>query len=174
MKLQLNPFLITLVLMLTFVFISGTEKEQKFGHYTTVYNDNEYIVLKRNTVSNKAFAPSPEYGKLIRDSVAAAEISLYREKYPEATRYIDFNFNNILGYIASFQNVENALDNRNLGIRIYPALDLNTKQLTVIISPTRNDKALWNATTIINGRTSTTDSVEAFNTGSLCPNNCPE
>jgi hypothetical protein len=131
-------------------------------------------VLKRNKDGvTKAFIPNPEHGKLIRDSVAEAEIKMYRDKYPGQTRYIDFNFNSLLGYIGSFQNVENVDLNKSLGVRIYPAIDLETKQLTVIISPTRNDRSLWKNKPLINGRDAVVD-VEAFNTGSLCPVNCPD
>ena len=175
MRFQSSPFLMIIVLLVSFVILSGTGKENKFGNYSAVYNDNEYIVLKRHQAgASKAFAPNPEHGKLIRDSVAEAEIRMYREKYPEATRYIDFNFNNVLGYISSFQNVENPDANKTLGVRIYPALDLNTKQLTVIISPTRNERALWRNKSLINGRVIDSTDVEAFNTGSICPVNCPD
>jgi hypothetical protein len=177
MRFKVNPLSLTVATIVCFAIVSGTSKENKYGNYTAVYNDNEYIVLKRDqTGANKAFAPNPEHGKLIRDSVAEAEIRMYREKFPGATRYIDFNFNNVLGYISSFQNVENPDANKTLGVRIYPALDLNTKQLTVIISPTRNERALWRNRKLINGRLIDSDSidVEAFNTGSICPINCPD
>jgi hypothetical protein len=173
MNVRLNPLLTLVVVLLSLALVSGTGMENKYADYSAVYNDNEYIVLKRNEEGvSKVFAPSPEHGKLIKDSVAEAEIKLYREKYPTATRSIDFNFNNMIGYIATFQNVENAEANRSLGVRIYPALDLVTKQLTVIISPTRYDRALWKNKNLLNGREAV--DILAFNTGSLCPQNCPD
>jgi hypothetical protein len=174
MRFQSNPLFLVVVTIVGFTIVSGTNKENKYGNYSTVYNDNEYIVLKRNQMgATKVFAPNPEHGKLIRDSVAETEIRMYREKFPGTTRYIDFNFNSLLGYISSFQNVENPDANKSLGVRIYPALDLYTKQMTVIISPTRNDRALWINRNLINARDGALD-VEAFNTGSLCPLNCPD
>ena len=174
MKFNSNHFLTIIIVVLSFIVISGREAEQKFINYSAVYNDNDYSVLKRNAkAANNFFVPNPAHGKLIPDSVADAEIRMYREKNPGATRYIDFNFHALLGYVASFQNVENPEDNKSLGIRIYPAIDLMTKQLTVIISPTRNDQSLWKNKNLVNGRAASTD-VEAFNTGSLCPFNCPD
>jgi hypothetical protein len=174
MKLKSNHLLTIIIVVLSFIIISGREGEQKFTNYSAVYNDNDYIVLKRNTQDRtNFFVPNPAHGKLIPDSIAEAEIKMYREKNPGATRYIDFNFHALLGYVASFQNVENPDANKNLGVRIYPALDLLTKQLTVIISPTRNDQSLWKNKNLINGR-DLLDDVEAFNTGSACPLNCPD
>lgn len=173
MTIKVNPLLLLIFALGCIAIISGTSKEDKFGNYAAVYNDNDYIVLKRNHVKGEKFLPNTEYGKLIRDSVAVAEIKMYREKNPGATRYIDFNFHSLLGYVSSFQNVENPDANKTLGVRIYPALDLKTKQLTVIISPTRDNRALWVNKNMINGRDGDLD-IEPFNTGSLCPANCPD
>lgn len=171
MKIYPTPLIQIIFFVIVLALMSATGKENLYGNFSAVYSDNDYIVLKKNT--NKVFMPNPGFGKLIRDSVAEAEIKLYREKNPGATRYIDFNFNSILGYVGSFQNVENAIDNSRLGIRIYPAIDLETKQLSVIISPTRDDQSLWKNKKLINGRTIDLD-VEAFNTGSMCPVACPD
>lgn len=174
MRIQANFFWPCIVIALSLVILSGTQKENKYINYTVTYNDNDYIVLrKKQPVDNQMFIPNPAHGKLIPDSVADAEITMYRKKNPGGTRYIDFNFHSLLGYIASFQNVENPDENKTLGVRIYPALDLETKQLTVIISPTRDDKSLWKKKNSINGRDFDRN-IDAFNTGSLCPNNCPD
>jgi hypothetical protein len=174
MRFKVNPLSLTVATIACFAIISGTSKENKYGNYTAVYNDNEYIVLKRNQmVADKAFTPNPEHGKLIRDSVAETEIRMYREKFPGSTRYIDFNFNSLIGYISSFQNVESPDFNKSLGVRIYPAIDIHTNQLTVIISPTKNERALWINKNLLNARDLAKD-IEAFNTGSLCPLNCPD
>jgi hypothetical protein len=144
-------------------------------NYTTIYENDDYIVLKKREKQMDT-----TYGSEIDESLAYEEIHAYRAAYPKPnTQYMDLTFNNIGRYIEKCEAIKQAnskLDQDSFTLRIYPALQKDSNstnsKVTYIFSLGYKGYGLWD-----NGartRFGVSQKVNAFNTGSLCPENCRE
>ncbi len=149
--------------------------------YDTIYKTDGYILLKIKDINNGTKEDKEKIALYRFDSIngpgseilvqdAKSEIGAFRKKYNTATdsltKYASFSYTNLFNYMAKFRSPFPDGDTET-GIRIYPALKSGTNgkdSLTFIFGPTYKGKNQW--------RKSTT--VAAFNTGSLCPDNCPD
>ncbi len=147
--------------------------------YDTIYKKNGYVLLRLKGSEIKG-APGKGFGVEIDDDVAESEIKAYRSATDldslVKTRYMDLNFDNVLSYLNTCKTFGRTTTTaEDLGVRIYPAIKKGATgmqdSLILIISPTRDDQALWRQTVSkdIFGKQ---EDIKAFNTGSLCPVNC--
>ena len=149
--------------------------------YSLVYDRNNYkLYVKDSTIKNAQSLSFTEGGRRVSHKDGIEMIKKYRSEIKthedslKMTRYVDFNFDNVFGYLAYVLSIQGEVvsPKDTLGFRVYIGTNVRATQIgtesvfshTTLFAPIKGH----NLYKFVFG-----GNFDFFDQGSICPTNCP-